>query len=273
MHTFKSLLDDRRLFHGVVRRFRELHDLPVAALSPVATDEELVRAGILTPDRLNFTDAVGLSTAYACAEWHRQILEPDEWAGYVARIPVERRCVLDVGCGIGATAMVCVRRGARRVIGADFDLKSLTTATTEVDSRGAAFVQADAHALPFPDQSFDVVICRVSVNYMNVRQAVAELCRVTRPRGQVCVIVHRVWYYLSMLRSPRANRARYGRRVLLNSARAFARGRQRGREETFITARQLRRQFKKHGLVMQDVWTPFRRCSYLGAVFSRPAAS
>lgn len=258
---------ERPLFHGTVRAFYRLHDLPAPELSPIASDDELIRAGVLKPGAGVFADGVILATAYACAEWHRQVLDPDEWADYLSRVPVAGKAVLDVGCGAGATAKNLLSRGAACVVGADANLNSVETAASIINASEALFVQADGHALPFPDDVFDVVICRIALNYMNVAQAVSELCRVTRPGGRICVVVHRVWYYLSMLQSGRKSRADYGRRVILNTARRIARGRQRGSGETFITARQLRREFSVHSFFVENLWTPTPRSSYLGAVF------
>ena len=60
--------------------------------------------------------------------------------------------------------------------------------------------QADAHALPFPDQSFDVVTCRLGVMFFaNVAQALREIWRVLTPGGRTAFLV---W-------GPQSEQARY----------------------------------------------------------------
>ena len=48
------------------------------------------------------------------------------------------------------------------------------------------FLQADAHNLPFADQSFDRVTCRFGVMFFaNAPQALGEIYRVVKPEGRV----------------------------------------------------------------------------------------
>jgi SAM-dependent methyltransferase len=50
------------------------------------------------------------------------------------------------------------------------------------------FVQADAYALPFPSNSFDLVYSRMLFEYLADRhQAIAEMVRVCRPGGTVLI--------------------------------------------------------------------------------------
>jgi len=49
-------------------------------------------------------------------------------------------------------------------------------------------VVADIRALPFPDDFFDLVWCRLMLSYLpDLKPGYAELARVCRPRGQVMV--------------------------------------------------------------------------------------
>ncbi|MBC8063701.1 MAG: class I SAM-dependent methyltransferase [Chlorobia bacterium] len=50
-------------------------------------------------------------------------------------------------------------------------------------------IQAEASALPFPDDSFDVVTCRLGVMYFApVQSALAEIRRVLKPGGRVALL-------------------------------------------------------------------------------------
>jgi ubiquinone/menaquinone biosynthesis C-methylase UbiE len=56
----------------------------------------------------------------------------------------------------------------------------------EVDLR-----EADAQDLPFPDESFDTVVCTLSLcNIPDDRKAVAEMKRVLRPGGRLLLLDH-----------------------------------------------------------------------------------
>jgi ubiquinone/menaquinone biosynthesis C-methylase UbiE len=57
--------------------------------------------------------------------------------------------------------------------------------------RHVDLVIGDAQALPFPDQSFDTVICTIALcSIPNERQAVAEAWRVLRPGGRFVALEH-----------------------------------------------------------------------------------
>jgi SAM-dependent methyltransferase len=92
--------------------------------------------------------------------------------------------VLDYGCGHGMAAVVLARRGAH-VTG--FDLSGDYVA--EARRRAAAnevsvdFVQADGHALPFADASFDAVWGNAVLHHLDLPVAAAEIRRVLKPGG------------------------------------------------------------------------------------------
>jgi ubiquinone/menaquinone biosynthesis C-methylase UbiE len=99
-------------------------------------------------------------------------------ANFVGRIS-ERR-VLDVGTGTGRAALLFARGGAQ-VTGVDASEPMLAVARQRAKDEGLAirFLTGDAHALEFPDKSFDVVVSlRVLMHTPDWRASVGELCRV-----------------------------------------------------------------------------------------------
>ncbi|WP_188987330.1 class I SAM-dependent methyltransferase [Saccharopolyspora thermophila] len=57
--------------------------------------------------------------------------------------------------------------------------------------RRVHLLQADAQALPFPDASFDTVVCTFSLCAIpDERQALAEMARVLRPGGRLVLADH-----------------------------------------------------------------------------------
>jgi len=96
--------------------------------------------------------------------------------------------VVDVATGGGHTALAFAS-GVRRVVAYDLTESMLAAARAYVRARGAAnveFVAGDAGALPFRDESFDVVTCRTAAHHFgDVAGAVRQIHRVLRPGGSL----------------------------------------------------------------------------------------
>ena len=98
--------------------------------------------------------------------------------------------VLEVGCGVGATACYLAKEYGCRVIGVDVSeamiARSNERAQREGVEDGVEFRVADAQDLPFEDANFDVVIAESVLTFIRDKQRVVSECvRVTRPGGYV----------------------------------------------------------------------------------------
>lgn len=116
------------------------------------------------------------------------------------------KTVLDVGCGAGQELLPFVEKTGAFCVGADIapELGAVTRefyAAMNVDRTRAAFARANGEKLPFADASFDVVLCRVALPYMNNRQTIKEVARVLRPNGIFLLKTHAPRFYVGMIRS------------------------------------------------------------------------
>jgi ubiquinone/menaquinone biosynthesis C-methylase UbiE len=96
--------------------------------------------------------------------------------------PIAGRRILDVGTGTGRAAFLMAEAGAQ-VVGVDASEEMLAMARARQAEQPAdvTFQAGDAHALAFPDQSFDIAVSlRVIMHTPRWRQCIAELCRVSR---------------------------------------------------------------------------------------------
>jgi arsenite methyltransferase len=102
----------------------------------------------------------------------------------------EGSCVLDVGCGAGATPCYIARKYACCVVGVDIKKEMIERcrerASREKVTEKVSFRVADAQDLPFDDDLFDAVITEsVTAFPEDKRKAATEYVRVTRPGGYV----------------------------------------------------------------------------------------
>jgi ubiquinone/menaquinone biosynthesis C-methylase UbiE len=92
--------------------------------------------------------------------------------------------LLDVGCGTGHFLAELRRRGYD---GAGVDGSAEMLAHARQVNPGAELRQADVEALPFPDASFDFLLCVEVLRYLpDPARCIAEFGRVLRPGG-VCL--------------------------------------------------------------------------------------
>src|SRR5436190_16225214 len=95
--------------------------------------------------------------------------------------------VLDVAAGTGNASLPAARRGAH-VIASDLTPELLAAGRARAEAEGVelGWTEGDAEALPFDDESFDVVMSCIGAMFAPHHQAAAdELVRVCRPGGTV----------------------------------------------------------------------------------------
>ena len=103
--------------------------------------------------------------------------------------------VLDVACGTGepAISLAALLADTGEVVGVDLSPAPLKIAEERAAQRGLAnarFEQADAHHLPFTDNSFDCITSRLGVMFFSdLPRALAEMRRVLKPAGRAILLV------------------------------------------------------------------------------------
>lgn len=109
--------------------------------------------------------------------------------------------VLDIGCGPGQELLPFLERSNAFCVGVDVaEALGDVTAQVFIDQPKAAFVRTFGETLPFGDESFDVILCRVAIPYMNNRKAIAEAARVLRPGGVYLLKTHAPSFFFGMIR-------------------------------------------------------------------------
>jgi SAM-dependent methyltransferase len=131
------------------------------------------------------------------AEAYERYLVPAIFAGWAADLvdlaaPRTGERVLDVACGSGIVARTAAPRvgPSGTVVGIDINPGMLDVAreAAAAVTPAIAWQEGKAEALPFDDDSFDVVICQQGLQFsLEQRQAVEEMRRVLAPRGRLVV--------------------------------------------------------------------------------------
>lgn len=197
-------------------------------------------------------------------------------AGHEKRGPAERyllldavrdlrpQRVLDLGCGPGQELLPFAEQTRAVCVGIDIAEELGKIAVPFFRDKGYSeqshFVRGRGEYLPFADGSFDVVLCRVALPYMNNRLTLAEVARVLAVNGTFLLKIHAPAFYFGMIRqrlgSLNAKQLAYPLICLTASLWHSATGRQlegglwHGKE-IFQTRSFLKSECAKHGLTIE----------------------
>ena len=123
----------------------------------------------------------------------------------VVEMPLESlkdKNVLEVGCGAGSHSALFARHGAH-VTAVDLTTSRVRATAAKFALLGAdadicRTLQADAEALPFTDESFDIVYSNGVLHHTNdTERALNEVFRVLKPGGRAVIMLYckSSWHY------------------------------------------------------------------------------
>lgn len=128
--------------------------------------------------------------------------------------PLEGRCLLDIGCGLGMYAQA-FGRYTPHVYGVEIELERAHEAWSRRRARGVAVARGEA--LPFPDRSFDVVFNHEVLEHVaDDARVVAEMVRVCRVSGRIVTFCPNRWYPFETHGCYWRGRYAFGNKPLLN---------------------------------------------------------
>jgi ubiquinone/menaquinone biosynthesis C-methylase UbiE len=107
------------------------------------------------------------------------------------------KIVLDYGCGPGYLTNELLDRGAVHVTGIDISEGEIEEAHRRAVADGvadcASHLVADAHAMPFEDDAFDLIVGDSILHHLELEKALREIRRVLRPGGRA-VFMEPLWH-------------------------------------------------------------------------------
>jgi ubiquinone/menaquinone biosynthesis C-methylase UbiE len=97
--------------------------------------------------------------------------------------------VLEVGCGTGSLLKVLLE-GQYRAFGLDASPAMLNQARHKLEKAGfkGRLVRGKVQRLPFPDNSFETVVCTFPTSYIISLESLSEIQRVLYPGGRLVVV-------------------------------------------------------------------------------------
>jgi SAM-dependent methyltransferase len=131
----------------------------------------------------SISEAQGFKVKFAAAfeNAHKEKLEAER--DQIIRQKCPSASVLDYGCYEGHETQRYLDFGAAHVSGIDISDEAIDRARLAVTSPRAEFLVADAHHLPFEDNSFDLVVGRAILHHLDLKTAYQEISRVLKPGG------------------------------------------------------------------------------------------
>lgn len=174
---------------------------------------------------------------------------------------LECRRVLDVGTGAGQEMIPFSANGAT-CVGIDISFASGAFGrrlfARHYPDLPAYFATATAEHLPFQDDAFDLVLCRVTIPYTDNRAAFAEMGRVLRPGGMLLLKTHHLRYYtrkfIDGIRKRDPLFSVHALRVILSGTIFHLTGRQPAPgillRESFLTEGRLKKELARAGLAI-----------------------
>ncbi len=114
----------------------------------------------------------------------------------------ESKAVLDVGCGVGQTLWL-LGKGPEEKIGVDIDEISLKIGEklTRIKKDRILFAKSFADNLPFTDNYFSHLICRVTLNYVLQSKTLKEFSRVLENGGILYLRVEALGFDLNLIKN------------------------------------------------------------------------
>jgi ubiquinone/menaquinone biosynthesis C-methylase UbiE len=103
---------------------------------------------------------------------------------------VKGKKILDAGCGSGIYTKILAEKGAK-VQGLEISGEMLRLARKHCEGLGITFKQGSIDNLPYPNNSFDVVVASLVIHYLkNPEKAFREFNRVLKKNGTLIFSTH-----------------------------------------------------------------------------------
>jgi ubiquinone/menaquinone biosynthesis C-methylase UbiE len=138
----------------------------------------------------------GMGMEGRIASWYARntandMAEFERLAERVTRMIQSGSRILEVAPGPGYLAIEIARRGSYAITGLDISktFVEIATANARTASVEVDFKHGNASAMPFADNTFDLILCRAAFkNFSQPVEAMNEMYRVLKPEGRALIV-------------------------------------------------------------------------------------
>jgi SAM-dependent methyltransferase len=152
------------------------------------------------PRFVNNLEKIQSNTAYSFGYKWEKFSQIDEWykKNFLDELrPLEYESffrgkrVLDAGTGIGIPSYCIAELGAKEVFGIDITTSIENAHRNNKGFKNVTIAQADIYKIPFPRESFDVVVCVAVLQHLpDPQKAFEELISYVKPGGTLILWVY-----------------------------------------------------------------------------------
>ena len=158
----------------------------VYIMEPNETSQEQYWDKVIDPQNLSEEEEIPINLLVEMEYY----LTPAQQFAYDMMGDPDDKQILEIGCGMGINAIILAEQGAN-VTALDLSSKRLEMVEDiirENEIQRIRLVHGSAEALPFPDNSFDIVYSNAVMIHLDKQTAIREFYRVLKPGGKVILV-------------------------------------------------------------------------------------
>ena len=129
-----------------------------------------------------FEDSANWVNSMTLLHAHKQLISNHNKSVNTAVTATAKSVALELCCGTGLVG-AAIKNQVKTVIGLDTSPAMLAQAK----HRLTRVIKGNAEQLHFPDKTFNLIICRQSLHFLNLKKLALAIKRVLRPGGQIII--------------------------------------------------------------------------------------
>ncbi|MBS2969644.1 class I SAM-dependent methyltransferase [Metabacillus sp. KIGAM252] len=199
-HHYREIISNKLLISSIAYYFCEINGLNSIPINKPDQGQikNLQNIGVID-HHLNILD---LPLGYACYEYHRQSASKSYLDKILLSKAIKKKVIVDLCCGPGATIQELLKEKPEKIYAIDESYTNLSFIDFIEQNENRTIINKiyrNANSIPYEMENVDYVICRVSLQYLEVKKVLAEIYRILNKCGSFYAIVHGSGYPLDFI--------------------------------------------------------------------------